>query len=485
MSDEIKKEIDTENLPHKNKRIDWVKVSELKCKIPFIYYEFKGIIDVLNYNSQTRMITIKYEDRVKTMNVGDFTKCHFGRLISPNYKHNRTVNNKKYKYKSGDLIENKFSTIKILELIRLANNKSTKKGYEYICLKCGNKDVIDEYSINNNQGCNVCCIPSQKILLGYNDISTTSPWMNKYFKHKEDLYKYTDKSSKKVIAICPDCGSEKKISIRDLNLQGLGCPKCGDGISYPQKISYSILEQLNLNFETEYSPIWSKPKRYDFYFNYNNEEYIIEANGRQHYENHGFDNCGGRPLDEEIENDLIKKELALSNGIKEDNYIVIDCRKSKLEFIKQNILNSNLSKMFDLSKIDWLKCEEYTCSNLLKQACDLWNSGIHSTVEIGSLLKLDGSTIRKYLIKGTKVNLCKYNSVESKRYASTVGDFNQRKVINLSTLEVFDKIKIANKKYNTSKVGMACDGSRKSAGGHMWMYYDEYLKQGNIKKMLN
>ena len=29
------------------------------------------------------------------------------------------------------------------------------------------------------------------------------------------------------------------------------CRKCSDGISYPEKFLYSILEQLNIDFETQ------------------------------------------------------------------------------------------------------------------------------------------------------------------------------------------------------------------------------------------
>ena len=42
-------------------------------------------------------------------------------------------------------------------------------------------------------------------------------------------------------------------------------------------------------------------------------------------------------LMKEIENDTIKKELALLNGIKESNYIVIDASVSDYDYIFENI----------------------------------------------------------------------------------------------------------------------------------------------------
>ena len=75
----------------------------------------------------------------------------------------------------------------------------------------------------------------------------------------------------------------------------------------------------------------------------------METHGKQHYED-GFKGCGGRTLEEEQQNDKNKYELAIKNGIKQQNYIVIDCSKSDLEFIKNNIINSRLNELFNLNK---------------------------------------------------------------------------------------------------------------------------------------
>src|SRR5574344_202584 len=46
------------------------------------------------------------------------------------------------------------------------------------------------------------------------------------------------------------------------------------------------------------------------------------------------------------------------------------CRKSELEYIKNNIFESKLNEIFDLSKIKWDECEEFALSNRVKEACD-------------------------------------------------------------------------------------------------------------------
>jgi hypothetical protein len=60
--------------------------------------------------------------------------------------------------------------------------------------------------------------------------------------------------------------------------------------------------------------------------------------GGQHYKS-GF-NISNRSLNEEQKNDLIKEKLAKKNGIL--HYIVIDSRRSTVEYIKNSIINSEL-----------------------------------------------------------------------------------------------------------------------------------------------
>ena len=54
--------------------------------------------------------------------------------------------------------------------------------------------------------------------------------------------------------------------------------------------------------------------------------------------------------------------------------IIIDCRTSKFDFIKENILQSRLSDILDLSSIDWQEIAKGTLKNYTKIACDMYNN---------------------------------------------------------------------------------------------------------------
>lgn len=95
--------------------------------------------------------------------------------------------------------------------------------------------------------------------------------------------------------------------------------------------------------------------------------------------------------------------------------IRIECIKSDLEYIKNNILNSRLIKIFNLNNIDWHKVEKFALSNLVKIACEYKNKNTDlTTTEIGKMMNLDSGTIKRYLIKANKIEWCIYNANEEK-----------------------------------------------------------------------
>lgn len=322
-----------------------------------------------------------------------------------------------------------------------------------------------------------------KITIGYNDIATTAPWMVKYLKNKEDAYSYACKSNKKIWFTCPICGNEKCMRICDFYKRGICCPKCGDKTPYPEKIMFNVLCQLNIEFKYRQYFDWVNNKEYDFYIQSLNT--IVETHGRQHYEEQRRKSNRTKSLIEEQANDKLKKELALTNGIRPENYIVIDCRKSELEFIKQNILNSNLNKLFDLNKIDWLKCQEFACSSRVKEACDLWNSGIKNAINIGTIMNLSDVTITKYLHKGKELNWC--IDYDSKKILSersrNIGLANGKQVeifkggfslgIFPSCAELERKsLKLFGVKLNQGHISDVCIGRRKQHQGYTFRYVE-------------
>ena len=126
-------------------------------------------------------------------------------------------------------------------------------------------------------------------------------------------------------------------------------------------------------------------------------------------------------LQEVQKNDKNKKELAIKNGIKPDNYIVLDCRYSEFEFIKNNIINSRLNEIFDLNNIEWIKIRQDSEKSLVKEVCDYWH--LHNEInnegllikDLSYIFKINPTTISRYLKTGTKIDLCNFYSGNSRR----------------------------------------------------------------------
>lgn len=272
----------------------------------------------------------------------------------------------------------------------------------YVYIKC-NEDNHPDYRIkpgNFTYGCRCPVCVNKTVIPGINDIATTNKEMVKWFKNKEYATKYSSGSSEKVTFVCDVCGFEKTDVICEVRDRGFACPVCGDGFSYPNKFMYNVLLQAGVVFQSEYK-INTKNYRYDFYIP--DKNVIIEMHGAQHYYQKGFPGC---TLEEIQQNDKNKQQFALSSGVQ--NYIIIDSRYSEKKFIADNILNSMLPNIIDLSKVDWNECEIIARGTLLKDACDIWNSGNHVLSSIAKMIDVSSSTVARYLKRGTEIGLCDY-----------------------------------------------------------------------------
>ena len=165
--------------------------------------------------------------------------------------------------------------------------------------------------------------------------------------------------------VCPFCKNEQMYSTDNWSTNGFSCNRCGDGISYGEKFMYSLLNQIRENFITQLSRTtfgWCDKYKYDFYLPRINT--IIEVHGIQHYEeNRSSLYCYN------ASNDEIKEKLAKENGI--SNYIVIDCRKSNLQYIKESIINTNLLQLLNVTEneINWIECDRFTSKSFLITVC--------------------------------------------------------------------------------------------------------------------
>ena len=301
--------------------------------------------------------------------------------------------------------------------------KKDKKGqnwkyYKYKCNKCGNIDWIEENNLKQGKGCNVCS--GRKAVSGIYSIWDETPWMMDLGVSIEDAKNHRPQSSKRIEVKCPDCGKIKRTTpSRIYHTHSIQC-SCGDGISY-------------VTFDEIY-----------------------------------------RALKEEQKNDKLKEELALSNGIK--LYIIIDCRKSELEYIKNNILDSELNKLFDLSKVDWVYCGEYATSNMVKKVCDYYNKHPEMlTIDLVEEFDMSRDTIVKYLEKGTSLGWCQYNPKEEKTLNYKR---NSKPVLQFSlegeTIGTYPSVVEAAKQTDVDFrcISNCCNGRQKTAGGFIWKFLD-------------
>lgn len=273
-----------------------------------------------------------------------------------------------------------------------------------IRFKCkkGHVWLAEPHNVLRGSGCPYCY--DRLILVGYNDMWTTRPDIAKLLENPDDGYKYTKSAHVFVNFICPQCGTISNLNINDVYNRGFSCQRCSDGISYPNKFARAFFNQLSVdNYDYEYHPEWAKPYFYDNYFEYNGIKYIVEMDGGLHYRE-GF--CFDKSLEERQAIDNIKNNLAVQNGIK---VIRIDCIKSECDYIRNNILLSELNKIFDLSNIDWDLCDKISQKSLLKQACNLYSNGMKNLNEIADILCVDKTTIHRYVKIGTKYGWCDYD----------------------------------------------------------------------------
>jgi len=355
------------------------------------------------------------------------------------------------------------------------------KGYWFKCLDhpehgSEQKNICSFTSGQGNIGCSKC-----------NVIAFTHPHLVQFLVNKEDAFNYTMGTDNKIFIRCEKCGNEKEMLFYSYLKQGLCCEKCSDGKPFSEKYFYSFLDQLStIKFQTQLSKTtfdWCENYKYDFYLN--TFEIIVETHGLQHYKEIKGSNWNS--LKEIQENDISKEKIAKENNIK--NYVILDCRESNGEWIRRNIMESNLPKLLNFieSDIDWLQCYEFACNSLVKEVCEDWRNGIKNTLELATKYKIHRGTVVEYLKQGVDLGWSDYNSKEeSQKHIMSLAEKNNIKVICVTTNEIFDSIIEAGEKYNVSRgnISLCCSNNSKqnSAGKHiltrerlLWMYYDEFL----------
>lgn len=382
------------------------KVKWNDCYNINVNFSYCGIQDTLKIIKpcNNRKMLIEYKDTLYEISRDSLSDCKLQYIVG--------TRTHEFKYKVGEIIALKKGRFLIKEQLHKYKNKKyngeikaySNKAYKVECLDCGYDDIVMESKVSMLEYC-PCCI-HRKLLVGFNDMWTTTPEMAKMLKNPEDGYKYMKSSNKpKLEWECPYCKNIIKKTPNEVDSVGLCCPKCSDGISYPNKFMYSLLSQIGLGFEPEKTFEWSDGKRYDFYLP--KYKMIIEMHGIQHYKELKIFSAN-RTLKEEQENDRYKKALALKNEI--ISYYEIDCSEANFDYIKNSVENSELFELLKLYDVDWIKIAKDIDTPLLFKIAELWNQGIHDASVLYGELNISHNVGYKLLNRAVDLGLCDYDS---------------------------------------------------------------------------
>lgn len=142
--------------------------------------------------------------------------------------------------------------------------------------------------------------------------------------------------------------------------RGYSCEKCYDKKTFGEKFIFYLLKSKNVNFVNQLSKnnfdLCGK-YRYDFYLTQHNT--IIEVNGYSH------NNKNIEKLYKINRPDLLKKNLAINNGIlyKTINYTFNNKRSIEIDIIK-SLKDINFEKIYELSN-----------ESFVFRLCESWNKG--------------------------------------------------------------------------------------------------------------
>lgn len=240
-----------------------------------------------------------------------------------------------------------------------------------------------------------------------NKISEFRPDLKEWFVNQNDYYECGIATTKKVKLKCPDCGYEFEEKVSNFTKRVKLCPKCNlDGISRPNKFLRAFLEEIKdqlLQKDLEWNPSWGEKYVWDGHIIMkDNIEVVIEMQGEQHYHETNW----GRH-DYQLKRDSDKRELCKKVNIEQ---IEIDCSNTKYSFMQKQILNSRLSEILDLTKINWESVFINSSKNYIKIVADYYNDG-KTSGEIGQILDMDRHTIQKMLIDAKEIGWIDYEPI--------------------------------------------------------------------------
>lgn len=354
------------------------------------------------------------------------------------------------------------------DIYTLVNNN-----IEFYCSNGHKWSTITANVLNKHSGCPYCC--GRLPIVGETDLWTVRPDVASLLLNPEHGYKLKSNSHFKTDFVCPNCNSILKNKIvRNVSKRGLQCSVCSDGISYPNKFARAMLQQLNVHdIEYEWNPNWLKPYFYDNYFIYNGIEYVLEMDGGI-----GHGNVTYKTQEKDIDGlqrDIFKDNLALDHNIVVIRIDCNYCNNNRFEYIKNNIVNSILADIFDLSMINWNECDKLAQSSMIYRVAEMYNNGM-TVKEIIDITGYGHTTIHKWLKHAAEINLCIYSPEKSKLRSRKLVE---KKVNQYNKFGIFISTYMSEKDaknqtgISSSTISDVLRGRKKSAGGFLWFYADD------------
>lgn len=101
-------------------------------------------------------------------------------------------------------------------------NAQTKLQIKYF--KCQHLIEIKPDAYKHSCKCPIC--DGKQVVQGINDIATTHPHILQHLVNKEDAYKYTCGSNKKIEVYCETCGEKRMMIVQNVVRYGTNCKSC-------------------------------------------------------------------------------------------------------------------------------------------------------------------------------------------------------------------------------------------------------------------
>ncbi len=158
---------------------------------------------------------------------------------------------------------------------------------------------------------------------------------------------------------------------------------------------------------------------------------------------------------------------------------------------QKNIINSKISKLFNLENINWTEIDINASDDVLKQFCNMWNSGIHDLNEIGFVVGYKPNSLYSYLKKARKLSLIQYDKEESeKRRLEKCKAVKYKEFVPIMCVDngyVFNSLKtcedlsdkLFGKHLLNSCLCNVCKGKSKTTGG----FHFEYITQHQFNEI--